>query len=122
MLDEKYYKIISKIINEDLHNTKFNYKSIMDYSYNKYNNRVKLINLKIFIGYLKNWGFVEYKRGGKYPFYLTQEIPLTLVGFICKGLDDDKVIMKELIREHSIPINRKDKIKKLKEKIYEKER
>ncbi len=35
MLDERYYKIISKIINEDLHNKKFNYKLIMDYSYNK---------------------------------------------------------------------------------------
>lgn len=117
MLDKKYYIIIAKILNESLSRQKFNYQRIMDYSYYIYSNYVKKSNLEKFIGFLKKWGFVEYNQGGKYPFTLKMEIPLTLVDEICHNRYYTDEQRKELIIQHSIVLSRKDKILKLKERI-----
>ena len=116
MLDAKYYIIVSKILN-NLSHQKFNYQIILDHSYYIYQNYIKKSNLEKYVKLLKKWKFMEYNQGGKYPFRLITKIPLTLVDEICHNryyTDDQR---KELIKQHSIVLMRKDKILKLKEKI-----
>ncbi len=117
MLYSQYYIIISKILNENLSRQNFNYQMVMDYSYYIHSNYVKKTNLEKYFKFLKTWGFVEYRQGGRYPFTMNMEIPLTLVDEICKNkyyTDEQRI---ELIKQHSVVLTRKDKILKLKEKI-----
>jgi hypothetical protein len=89
----------------------------MDHSYYIYSNYVKKSNLETYFSYLKKWGFIEYKQGGKYPFTLKMEIPLTLVEEMCRNkyyTDEERI---KLIKQHSVVLMRKDKILKLKGKI-----
>ena len=117
MLYSQYYIIISRILNENLSRQKFNYQMVMDYSYYIHSNYVKKSNLEKFFGHLKKWGFIEYRQGGKYPFTLKMEIPLTLVDELCHNhyyTDEQRI---ELIKQHSVVLTRKDKILKLKERL-----
>ena len=116
MLDKKYYIIISKVLN-NLAVKKFNYQIIMDHSYYIYHNYVKKSNLEKFVRFLKKWGFIDYSQGGRYPFSLKMKIPLTLVEEICRNKYYTNEERKEIIKQHSIVLQRKDKIIKLKERI-----
>jgi hypothetical protein len=115
MLNKKYYLIISKILNDNFKQQKFNYGVIYNYSHNQYSNYVKKCNLKLFFSYLKKWRFVEYKRGGKYPFSLKMEIPLTLVDEICQNKIYTNEQRIEILKQHYVVLMRKNKIIKIKE-------
>ena len=117
MLYTQYYIIIAKVLNENLSRQNFNYKMVMDYSYYIHYNYIKKSNLEKFVRFLKIWGFVEYRQGGKYPFSLKFQIPITLVDEICRNryyTDEQRI---ELIKQHSVVLTRKDKILKLKERL-----
>ena len=116
MLDEKYYRIITKILNENLCKSKFNYEMILNQSYYLYGNYVKKTNLAKFVGYLKKWKFIEYKQGANYPFTLTRLIPYSLVGVICKNKYLTDKEREDIVQEHYM-MQRRGKILKLRERV-----
>jgi hypothetical protein len=90
---------------------------IMDYSRYIHNSYIKKSNLEKYFGFLKKWGFIEYHQGGKHPFTLKMQIPLTLVDEICHNryyTDEERT---EILKQHCVVLSRKDKILKLKERI-----
>lgn len=116
MLDEKYYRIITKILNENLCDKRFNYQMVMDISYYHYQNYVKKTNLSKFVSYLKKWKFMEYHQGGKYPFTVTRLIPYSLVQELCKNRYLTPKEREEIVQEH-YRMQRRGKVLKIKEKI-----
>jgi hypothetical protein len=117
MLDKKYYVIITKIMNETMSRQRFNYKMVMDISYYIYQNYVKKSNLEKFMSYLKKWGFVEYNQGGKYPFTLKMQIPLSIVEELCYNKYYTNEQRAEILKQHCVVLFRRDKVLKLKGKM-----
>jgi hypothetical protein len=117
MLYSQYYIIISRILNENLSRQKFNYQMVMDQSYYLYQNYVKKSNLEKYFGHLKKWGFISYRQGGKYPFTLKMQIPLSLVDELCRNRYYTDEEREEILKQHCVVLSRKDKILKLKERI-----
>ncbi|MFW6225820.1 MAG: hypothetical protein ACOC3V_02575 [bacterium] len=97
MLDVNIFKEITKVIN-NYKKDNFNYIDLLN-DLNKKNIEIKRYKIEKYFFFLKKWNFVE-NTNGKKPFVLKDEIPVSMVKYLCTFTDLNETEREELKNKH----------------------